>query len=308
MTLVSSEEIEAPVESSASAVSWGPIIAGALAAASATIILALLGSGLGLSVISPWSTAGVSATTFAVSAAVWLVVVQWLSSALGGYLTGRLRTKWVGVHDDEVYFRDTAHGFLAWALATILVVFVVGSGAWSAIGGSVHAASTITAGAAMGASAGAAGQGGANGAADQATAYFVDSLFRAASPVTAGAQTPESAAAATGEATRILLSSAATGSVSAEDRSYLAQLVSARTGLPQADAEARVNTVLQRIEDAKTKAKQTADTARKAGLTMSLIAALSLVIGAFIASVASLLGGSERDQKETLLLVPGQLR
>lgn len=120
MTLVPSEEIEAPMESSASAVRWGPIIAGALTAAAATLILVLLGSGLGLSVISPWST-GVSATTFAVSAAVWLIVVQWLSSALGGYLTGRLRTKWVGVHDDEVYFRDTAHGFLAWALATMLV-------------------------------------------------------------------------------------------------------------------------------------------------------------------------------------------
>lgn len=301
MTLVSSEDVvDATTESSVSAVSWAPIIAGALAAASSTLILLLLGSGLGLSVISPWSTSGISATTFAVSAAIWVIVVQWLSSALGGYLTGRLRTKWVGVHDDEVFFRDTAHGFLAWALATILVAFILGSGLSSAVGGSVHAASTIASGAANGAGAGVAGQGGENGATNVATAYFVDALFRSASPATAGAQTPDSAAAVTGEATRILLSSAATGQVSADDRSYLAQLVSARTGLSQADADARVNSVLQRIDDAKTKAKQAADTARKAGLTMSLIAALSLVVGAFIASVAALLGGSERDQKEAV--------
>lgn len=301
MTLVPTEEVEAPVESSASAVRWGPIIAGALTASAATLILVLLGSGLGLSVISPWSTAGVSVTTFAVSAAVWLVVVQWLSSALGGYLTGRLRTKWVGVHDDEVYFRDTAHGFLAWALSTMLVALILGSGAWSAISGSVHAASTVASGAALGAAAGTAGQGGAGGAANEATAYFVDTLFRATSP-SAGAQAPDGAAVSS-EATRILLSSAASGEVSAEDRSYLTQLVSARTGLSQTDADARVKTVLQRIEDAKNKAKQVADTARKAGLTMSLVAAMSLLIGAFIASVAALLGGSERDEKESLLLI-----
>lgn len=303
MATISSVEVESGVESSSPAIRWGPIFAGALAAAAATLILVLLGSGLGLSVISPWSSSGVSATTFAVWTAIWLVVVQWLSSALGGYLTGRLRTKWVGVHDDEIYFRDTAHGFLAWALATMLVAFILGSGAWSAISGGVHAASNVVSGAAVGASAGAAGQGGASGGGNEATAYFVDSLFRSTSPAPGGAQSPESAAAATGEATRILLSSAASGEISTDDRSYLAQLVSSRTGLSQADAEARVGAVLQRIDDAKTKAKQAADTARKAGLTMSLIAAMSLLIGAFIASVAALLGGTQRDEQEALLLV-----
>ena len=268
METVSSVEVASPVESSSSAVSWGPIIAGALTAAAATLILMLLGSGLGLSVVSPWSAAGVSATTFAVSAAVWLIVVQWLSSALGGHLTGRLRTKWVGVHDDEVYFRDTAHGFLAWALATMLVAFVFGSGLSSAVGGSVQAVSTVASGAALGASAGVAGQGGPSAAANEATAYFVDLLFRSASPAAMGTQAPDGAAA-TSQATRILLSSAISGEVSAEDRSYLAQLVSARTGLSQADAEARVSAVLQRVDEAKAKAKQAADTARKAGLTLS---------------------------------------
>src|SRR5690349_18596371 len=100
-------------ESAISAVSWPAIVAGAFAIAAVGLILLALGSGLGLSSVSPWPSSGPSATTFGVYAAVWLIIVQWVSAAVGGYLTGRLRTKWVGVHTDEVYFRDTAHGFLA---------------------------------------------------------------------------------------------------------------------------------------------------------------------------------------------------
>lgn len=304
---VSSVGVIAPVaassESSASAVAWGPIIAGALTAGATTLILILLGSGLGLSVVSPWSSQGVSATTFAVSAAAWLIVVQWLSAALGGYLTGRLRTKWVNVHDDEVYFRDTAHGFLAWALATLLLVGLLGTALTSVVGGGVQAASTVASGAALGASAGAAGKDQASTQGNEVTGYFVDALFRPANPAAASAQGPEGAAAATGEATRILLSSAASGEVAPDDRTYLAQLVSVRTGLSQADAETRVNAVLKRIDDAKAKAKEAADTARKAGLTTALVGALALFIGAFIAAVAAVIGGSQRDENEARLVV-----
>lgn len=116
-----------PVESSTSAVSWSAIIAGAFSASALTFVLMLLGSGLGLTMVSPWTNQGASITTFAVSAAIWLIVVQWLSSALGGYMTGRLRARWIGVHTDETFFRDTAHGFLAWAVATLLVICVASS-------------------------------------------------------------------------------------------------------------------------------------------------------------------------------------
>ncbi|TIW92714.1 MAG: hypothetical protein E5V59_16760, partial [Mesorhizobium sp.] len=143
-------------ESSLSAVSWGPIIAGAFAASTLTVVLMLVGSGLGLTIVSPWTGASASAVTFAVSAAIWLVVVQWLSAGLGGYLTGRLRAKWVGIHDDEVTFRDTAHGFLAWALATLLVVGVFGSALSATIGAGVQAASNVASGAAAGATSAAA--------------------------------------------------------------------------------------------------------------------------------------------------------
>ena len=119
-----SEAVRVPeqsVESSASAVEWAAIVGGAIAAIGITIILFTLGSGLGLSTVSPWSWSNPSPTTFGVVAGIWLIVTQWLASALGGYLTGRLRTKWVGIRTDEVFFRDTAHGFLAWALATVLM-------------------------------------------------------------------------------------------------------------------------------------------------------------------------------------------
>lgn len=298
-TLVTAED-SAPVESSSSAVSWGPIIAGVFAASTLTFILMLLGSGLGLSMVSPWSGAGASAATFAVSTAVWLVVVQWISSGVGGYLTGRLRTKWVGIHSDETYFRDTAHGFLAWALATLLVAGVLGSALAAAVSSGVQAVSTVAAGAATGASAGAATK---DGGAFDSTSYYVDALFRPVDPTKPLGANPENDAAATAQASRILLASAANGGeVAADDSAYLAQLVAAHTGLSQADAKARVDTMIAKVKDSKIKAQRAADTARKAGATFALLGALSLVVGAFIAGVAAALGGRQRDDEEAVYL------
>lgn len=280
-----------PVESSLSAVSWGAIIAGAVSAAALTIVLILLGSGLGLTMVSPWTNQGIGITTFAVSAAIWMIVIQWLSSALGGYMTGRLRARWVGVHTDETFFRDTAHGLLAWALATLLVVYIASSGLTSAVGTGVQAASNVASGAAMGASSSAASSANDN-TGNNAVSYFVDSLFRPNDPTRLAA--PGEAAAAA-QASRILIASAATGEMAPADQTYLGQLVSARTGLSEADATARVNTVLAQVNQAKTKAQEAADATRKAGIAFALMAALSLVIGAFIASAAAALGGRLRD-------------
>ena len=288
-------------ESSASAISWGPIIAGAFAASTLSFVLMLLGSGLGLRMISPWAGSGASVTTFAISTAVWLVVVQWLSSGVGGYLAGRLRTKWVDVHTDEVFFRDTAHGFLAWALATLLVVGLLGSAVTSMLGSGVQAASTVVSGAAMGASA-CASTTGSPATVDNATSYLVDSLFRPADASKLAAANPESDAAATAQATRILIASATAGEVSPDDKAYLSQLVAARTGLSEADAKTRVDALLAKAQDAKTKAQQAADKARKASATFALLGTLSLIIGAFIAGAAAALGGRQRDEEETAYL------
>src|SRR6476620_8099780 len=116
-----------PEESSKGATSWGAVVAGGVAAAALTLVLILVGSGLGLSMVSPYAGDNPSLQTATVWTAIWLVITQWLSAMLGGYLAGRLRTKWVNLHTDEVFFRDTAHGFLAWALATLLVAGLLSS-------------------------------------------------------------------------------------------------------------------------------------------------------------------------------------
>ncbi|CCV05694.1 conserved membrane hypothetical protein [Mesorhizobium metallidurans STM 2683] len=296
-TVLSPTDVSSVSESSPSAVKWGPIIAGALAASTLTVILLLVGSGLGLTVISPWTGASASATTFAVSAAIWLIVVQWLSAGIGGYLAGRLRTKWVNVHTDEVYFRDTAHGFLAWALATLLVAGVLGSALSSALGSSVQAASSVASGAALGASSAAASNGATS--TDNFFGYFVDTLFRPTDSGTVAANGQNDAA--TGQATRILIASAANGEVSADDKTYLVRMVASRTGLSEADAKTRVDTVLANVDAAKNKAKSAADTARKASASFALLGALALIIGAFIASAAAALGGSQRDEEGSLV-------
>ena len=174
MTIVSEVDVVAQEESSKPATSWGPVFAGGVAAAAATLVLSLVGSGLGLTAVSPFSNEGISLTTLTASAAIWLVIVQLLSALIGGYMAGRLRTKWVNLHTDEVFFRDTAHGFLAWAVATLLVAGVLSSTLTAMVGAGVNAAATAT-GAAGGAAAAAASDG-------DVTGYFVDSLLRPANP------------------------------------------------------------------------------------------------------------------------------
>ena len=269
-------------ESSKSAVSWAAIIAGAVAATSASLLLLALGSGLGLISASPWPGVGASAGAVTALAAAWFVAVQWIASGLGGYLTGRLRTRWVGTHDHEVFFRDTAHGFVTWALATVVLALLIAAAASAAVGTGVRAGAELGSGAAQGA-ANAASHGPVSG-------YDVDMLFRSSQ-----ADPGQSAAESRQEATRILAKGMTTGDVSAADRAYVAQMVAARTGIAQPEAEKRVDDVVAQLNAAETKARQAADAARKAAATASILTALSMLIGAFIACAAAALGGKERD-------------
>ncbi|MGO7154911.1 hypothetical protein [Rhizobium leguminosarum] len=294
VSMTGSGEIATPVESSKSAMTWGPIFGGAAAAIGVTLILLLLGSGVGLTMVSPWSGQSSSLGTVGVTAAIWLVVVQWLSSGLGGYITGRLRTKWAAVHTDEVFFRDTAHGFISWALATIFVAGFLASSLTSLAGAGAQAVGSAATAAGTAASSTAS-------AADLPTAYFTDTLLR---PEQARAGATSDDAAATAEVSRILLNGAAAGQIPDDDKAYLATIVSARTGLSEADARTRVDTVLKRIDDAKVAAQKAADEARKAASTTALLGALSLLIGAFIAAAAAAFGGSQRDEEEDLLVTP----
>src|SRR6187399_1665635 len=122
---------------SVSGVSWPAVTAGAVVSCALTLVLLAFGIGLGLSVVSPWSGSGVSATTFKIATGLYLVVMAMLASSIGGYIAGRLRTGWTGVHSDEVYFRDTAHGFIAWAFASVLGAILLASPASSPMDGYV---------------------------------------------------------------------------------------------------------------------------------------------------------------------------
>jgi hypothetical protein len=276
-------------DSSQSAVSWAAIFSGATVAIALSLVLVSLGAGLGLTSLSPWPNEGASAKTFAITTGIGLIVVQWLASGTGGYITGRLRTKWVGTHTHEVFFRDTAHGLLTWALAALVGSVFLASAASSVVGGGVDAAATVAGGAA---------QGGAQSATQSATqsstgvsGYDVDSLFRSdRADQTANPQASDAQAA------RILGSGIANGEVPAPDRAYLAQMVAARTGLSPSDAQKRVDDVIAREQAAVVKARQVADAARKATAQFAIFTALSMLIGAFIASAAAAYGGSLRDE------------
>src|SRR3989344_4371421 len=162
--------------STVSGVSWGAIFAGAAAAAALSLILVLLGFGLGFSAVSPWANEGMSAKGLGISTIVWLAVTQIVASGAGGYIAGRLRVKWAYMHGDEVYFRDTAHGFLAWCVATLVTATLVAGSVSSIVSGGVQAGAQVAGGAATAMTA-AAGTAAANTDSDQ-YGYYIDSLFR----------------------------------------------------------------------------------------------------------------------------------
>jgi hypothetical protein len=301
---------------SKSAASWPAIFAGAFVAIAASAILLAFGSGLGFAMVSPWPGRGASATGFTINAVIWLIVSQWLSAALGGYIAGRLRTKWVGTHTHEVFFRDTAHGLVTWAVATVAVGALLAGTVTSGVGGALHAlggaASAGLQGAATGAAAGpsAGSPGMMGGGPSAAMTYDIDKLFRpgsGAQPAAAGANAGSAGSPAPGmdmssdprvEAVYIAFHAIANPSegVSAEDRAYLAQLVQAQTGVSQDEAQKRVDAFVTATMNAENKARAAADAARKAAAEASIFTALALLVGAFIASVAAALGGRLRDE------------
>ncbi len=257
-----------------SGVSWAAVVAGALAALALTLVLLWFGTGMGFSVVSPWSESGVSASTFKIGTGLYLVVVAMISSAIGGHLAGRLRTPWYGIHTNETYFRDTAQGFLAWALASVVGALLLGSAAATIIG-------STAGGVSLGATTGAAQSSGP-------MSGYVDQLLRASPTATTAPAGDANEARA--ELTRLFTSSFSTQpDLKPADRTYVAQLVSRRTSLTQAEAEQRVNDVV-------TQAKSDLNKARKAAAQLAFWMAASLLVGAFAASIAAAEAGGFRDR------------
>jgi len=247
-------------DTNSSGVSWPAIAAGAFVTAALTLIMLSLGSGLGLLTMPTGRDASAAAI-------IWLIFNEIVSSALGGYLAGRLRTKWMRIHNDEVYFRDTAHGLLVWAVAVVITVSFTAAAATSLAGGPMTQLTS---------------------SAGNSDNYFVDSLFRSDSlPKTDGDTSVRP------EAERIITYSLAKGDISAADRSYLQEMVMAKTGLAPADAQKRVSAVLA---DAKADLTQS----RKDAAHFFLWMFIALLCGAFSASLAATVGGRQRDHVRSI--------
>jgi hypothetical protein len=274
------EEAEADYIPSQPGISWAAIAAGAVAIAALTLVLVAFGAGLGLSSVSPWTDSGVSVSSFRIGTGIYLCIVAVMSSAIGGYLAGRMRTRITGLPTNEVFFRDTAHGFLAWAFATLI---------------SATALASTTAYLANGALVGLSGlPTQATSTADPAQ-FYVDKLFRSATPgASTNAPNGESSQAQVNFQTRaeiVRLLKAdflKDANLTSSDRSYVAQMVAARTGMNQADAEKRVDQVVA-------EAKSDADNARHAAAHLSFWVTAALLFGAFSASIAAAEGGALRD-------------
>jgi hypothetical protein len=256
-------------------VSWAAIAAGAVAAAALSLLLVAFGAGLGLSAVSPWSDSGISASTFSMGTGIYLCIVAVMSSAIGGYLAGRMRTKITGLDTNEVFFRDTAHGFLAWAFATLI---------------SATALASATAYLASGALAGLSGLSSQSAQATDPAQVYVDKLFRTTKAADNSAAVSAAQNSPTGaEILRLWKSDFRKGAdILSSDRAYIAQVVAARTGMSQADAEKRVDQVV-------VEAKADADDARRAAAHFSFWLTAALLFGAFSASLAAAEGGTLRD-------------
>lgn len=261
--------VERQVHVHSSGLCWSAVIGGAFVSAALSLILLALGSGFGLIAGSPWSNARLSATAAGTAAVIWIIVVQAVSSAMGGYLAGRLRTRWTTIHNDEVHFRDTANGFLVWAVALVMTAAFLTTAAVSLAGGR-------------------AGEPGAMAATEaDRQQYFVDRLFRAD-------RTGQQDDAARAESAPIVTEALHGQRIAGDDVAWLAHLVATQTGLNQADAE-------KRVADTLAEARDREDAARKAAAHVLLWLFLALLIGAFCASYAATVGGRQRDRVQAVL-------
>lgn len=297
----------------ASAVSWGAILAGAAAAAALSLIMLILGVGLSLSTISPWTQGSINPATFGVSTILWISLTQLLASGLGGYLAGRLRTRWVAVNADEIYFRDTAHGLLAWAVASLATAALLSSVIGTIVDGGSQVGASMTgditrteAVKAVGATAATEPRAVTTNInpATGTVAYFVDSLFRKDDSTNSLTSNRGTAPNRTGnipvdEVSRIFMNSIQAESLPPEDIRYVAQVVAQQTGLTTENAEKRVQETYANLQakllSAENAVQEAMDKGRKASAYVALWLFISLLVGAFVASWAATYGGLRRD-------------
>lgn len=279
-------------------VAWQAIIGGAVITIAVSIVLLILGSALGFATVSPWPGSGASLPAFTGIMAFWLIVTQWGASALGGYITGRLRGRYHRVHNSEVFFRDTAHGFISWAVATLFTALFLTTLISNIVGGAAQGAGKAALFAGHEAARQNNGKPAAQGAATHPqfgnTGYYIENLYRSDKPNNAGISADNRTE------TNIIVGRAYfENNFNEEDKNYLKQLVIRQTGVNDAEASRRVDRLVNQIAIDKAKAKEATDKARKAASLLSFTIALSMALGAFIASVAAGMGGIHRDRHDS---------
>lgn len=281
------------------AISWPAIFAGAAIAAALSIMLVTGGVGLGFVALSPYEGEGADAETVGWAAVIWMFVIQIIAYGVAGYVTGRLRPVWAPAYNDEVYFRDTAHGLAVWAVSALISVALVGSMITATAGAALRGGAAVVQGAAAtaavagGAAGGMAGQGAEGGDGLQGLPspdYFVDRMFRNEQP------SPDAdPQAARAEVARMVTVAAARGEIVPEDRDYIARVIAAQSGLSENEARDRVDAVLTQAEQTRQQAidtaREAADAARKAAAALALWAFAALLAGAFAAAFMAMVGG-----------------
>jgi hypothetical protein len=282
-------------EQNRSYVDWAAIIAGAVVATAISFILFTFGSAIGLGSLSPY-TGAPPGLLAALLAAVWVVFVAVSSFMAGGYLTGRMRHRFHDASERESSARDGMHGLIMWGLAVLIGAML----AANSLAGVVKTTSTVAAAGAAGAAGGAAA-GAQQGGSNSPFVLVTDALFRTTTEVTppAGAQPPNPGmrVQTRQEVDRILARGVARGEIVKEDRAYVATLVSRETGIPQAEAEQRVNTIIDKtVADA----KKAADTARKTAIMVACLIATTLMVSGAGAFFAAVRGGDHRDNNRDL--------
>jgi hypothetical protein len=255
-------------------IDWPCALAGAAIAGAVSFVLFTFGSGIGLSIVSPWAGIGSSMMTAAVLATLFAVLVQVGAFAAGGYLAGRMRRPWNDTKPAEVEYRDGVHGALVWAVGVLFGAVIVAMTA----GGITRGAADVGAMAARSAS-----------TSTDTTTYAIDGLFRSNIPYDPNRDPDQQSGAMRAEAGRLLAAGIGRGEMSLADRTYLSQLVANRTGLTMPEA-------VMRVDQAIVTAKATVDRARKAGVLAAFLAAASLLAGLVAAWSAALTGGAHRDQ------------
>lgn len=269
-------------EKSVGLVEWGAVLAGALTAAAISLVLYSFGSAIGLSLVSPWPNSGLPAKLVAALAAFWAMVSQIGSFLVGGYIAGRMRSRWSGAPAHEVEFRDGLHGLLVWALGVVIGAALLMATVASLARGGVELGARVTGAATATASPGRLG-------------YYADVLLRQrpASPGAAPPPARPAVADSRDEVLRVLQRSMVTGKVSDADRSYLALLVSQQSGLSPPEAQERVDATLA---EARSVMREAAETARRGAIFAGLVTAVSLLVALAAAWWAAQRGGEHRDK------------